>query len=132
MTAAMIRRSVSVDNMRAAWGDDAADWLLVLAEACDASSQARVAKRIGVSSTMVSQCLNRVYTGDYEGLKTAVRANLMAERVACPVMGDLAMSACLEHQGLVRRGVRSSELRLRLMRACPRCPNNRHRDREEG
>lgn len=116
-----------VQLAREAWGGGIPDWVLVLAGACDQQqSQAKVAKRIGYSAAAVSQILHHRYnSGKHQQIETVVRAVLMAEQVRCPVLGLIALAACLEHQDRVAAGVRGSEMRIRLARACPGCANHR-------
>lgn len=91
-------RPDSVATVKAAWGDDAADWLIVLAEACNATSQAKVAKQIDYSGPVISAVLNRKYKGDLEAVEKAVLGALKGKTVACPVLGDITGDLCLTAQ----------------------------------
>ena len=119
------REKVSVANMRAAWGEDAPEWIVVLAEACDDASQSVVAKRIGYSSAVVSYALRRKYPGDLSAIEQAVKAAYMAEQADCPVMGRITLSTCLESQSHAKNGNRGSAHRARMFRACRACPKSR-------
>lgn len=83
----------------AAWGESTPDWIIVLAEACNMSSQAAIAKRLGYSSSTVSQVLSNKYgMGDIAKFEQVVRGALMAETVACPIVGDMTRDVCLNWQ----------------------------------
>jgi hypothetical protein len=101
------------------------DWITALADACDASSQGQVAKRLGVSPARVNQTLGNRYEGDLEKLEILVRGALMSETVPCPVVGDLPKNVCIEYYS--RPAIGGNALRLALEKACPACPYNRKR-----
>lgn len=99
------------------------DWITVLRECCQASSQAAVAKRIDYSPTVVNQVLKGKYAGDLSAVQKAVEGALMGLSVDCPVIGELSRDRCLTYQ---RRGFAATNpLRVALARACPTCPNRR-------
>lgn len=99
------------------------DWLAVLATACAASSQKKVADRLGVSSTVVNQCLHGKYSGDTARVADLVERVLIQRRVQCPVLGDIPAEDCRAHQ---RRPYTPFNATLAtLYRACRnRCPNS--------
>jgi len=113
----------NVEKARAAWGEAAPEWVVVLAEACDAkgSSQTDLAKRLGVSGAMVNQVLANAYDGRLDKLEARVRGTLMNETVVCPVLGEITQRKCVDSQS--RRYAATNDLRIELRRACPRCPN---------
>lgn len=123
------RRAPDANAIKAqrAWRQEMPEWVGVLAAGCDRHGQTAMAERLGYAPSVVSQVLSRSYRGDYGAVEQAVRAALLAERVACPILGDLALADCLDNQDAASRGVRGSELRIRLARACPGCTNNRKR-----
>jgi hypothetical protein len=94
------------------------DWLFVLAEACDRSSQSKVAKRLGYSGSVVSSVLNAKYNGDYSAVEKAIRGALMSETLDCPVLGDINTKLCLEHQKRARSFQPTSSMRVRLYKHC--------------
>lgn len=99
------------------------DWLAVLADACAASSQKRVADRLGVSSTVVNQCLKRKYTGDTARVAALVERVLVQRRVQCPVLGEIPAETCRAHQRSPYSPFNSTL--VQLYRACRnRCPNS--------
>jgi DNA-binding transcriptional regulator YdaS (Cro superfamily) len=103
------------------------NWITVLRESCEGSSQAAVARRIGYSPTVVNQVLKGRYGGphggDLDAVRKAVEGALMGLSVDCPVIGELPRDRCLAYQ---RRGFAATNpLRVALTRACPQCPNRR-------
>ena len=44
-------------------------WIKVLAAECEKTSQAKVASKLGVSATVVNQCIHNKYPGDRERIK---------------------------------------------------------------
>ena len=113
----------NVEKIRAAWGEAAPEWVLVLAEACDArgSSQTAVAERLNVSGSAVSQVLGNTYVGRVDRIEQRVRGELMKQTVACPVLGEITKRRCMDAQS--RAYAATNDLRIELRRACPRCPN---------
>lgn len=117
-----------LDNMAkaiAAWGDEVPAWIVALAEACNATTQAAVAKRLGYSSTVVSLVLSNNYgNGDIGRIEQMVRGALMAEFVDCPRLGAIARNDCLEWQG--KPFAATSAHRVEMYRACRGgCPHSR-------
>lgn len=112
---------------RAAWADDPPDWVIVLADEVDRTSQVAVAKRIGYSSGVVSSTLNASYRADMRSVEHAVRGALMGATVTCPVLDEIARDQCLEEQRLANGGAGASAMRMQLARACKTCPHSRLR-----
>jgi len=97
-----------------------ADWIEVLREACKPpSSQADVARRLGVSRTMVSLALQGRYEGNLGRLESLVRGTFMAETVDCPVMGIISRRTCLDEQ--TRPFAPTNPQRVQVWRACRTC-----------
>lgn len=94
------------------------DWLTVLRRACEEASQAAVARRLGVSASVVNQALQEKYKGNLATLRSKVEGVLMEHVVDCPVLGEMAKHKCLEHQGRPRQFVTVNPLYVRLYRAC--------------
>ena len=98
------------------WNGAPPEWVIALAEACQGSTQAAVASRLGYSPAVVSQVIKGSYKGDLTRVEAAVRGAFMSECVMCPVLGEIGRDVCLAHQ---RRGFdATSAVRARLYRAC--------------
>lgn len=121
-------RKTNVQKVAGAWGRAAPEWVVILAEACDArgSSQAEVGRKLGVSGAMINQALANAYTGRLDRLEQRVRGELMKQCVACPVLGEITSRRCMDEQK--RAYVPTNAVRRELHKACPRCPNYRGKD----
>lgn len=103
----------------------AVSWLEALREACAAASQVMVAKRLGVSPSMVNQALKGTYKGDLNRLRTLVEGVLQTQTVTCPVLDDLAKHKCLEYQDRDPKFASASPITVLLYRACRSgCPHS--------
>jgi hypothetical protein len=111
-----------IDIVRAAWGDPVPDWIAVLAERCTTQPQRLVAQRLGYSAGLVSQLLRNRYKGNLAAIESAVRGAWMGSTVTCPVMGTIASDVCNSWQRKARTFVASSNNRVRMYRACNKCP----------
>lgn len=111
-----------------AWGDVVPDWIIILAEECDRSSQKSTAARIGYSSAVVNQVLSGRYTGDMGAVEQAVKGALMHATVDCPVAGKLEMHICLEYQRLPFAA--TNPQRVALFKSCRRCQHNRRNNHD--
>lgn len=103
------------------WGEDAPDWIVALAEACQSASQSRVAERIGRSPTVVSQVLRAKYPGDLRAVADLVRGALMSGTVECPALGLLPTHECRGWMARARTFGNTNALRVRMYRACRAC-----------
>lgn len=119
-------REIAVDR----WGGAAPEWVLVLADMCDAKSQAVVARSLGVSATMINQALRNSYAGRLDKLEQRVRGTFMNESLNCPVLGEITKRRCIDEQ--TRPFAPSNCLRIELRHACPRCPNSIELSNERG
>lgn len=104
-----------VERVKASWGNPA-PWLIVLAEQCNKSSQAGVAKALGYSAATISQVLSNSYRGDLHRIGEMVSGRFMAATVNCPVLGELGRNACLEWQA--KPYAATSSHRVMMHRAC--------------
>lgn len=118
---------VSLTSATEAWGGDMPDWVHMLAQMADRSSQSAVGKAIGYSPSVVNAVLKRIYNGDMAAVEQAARGRFMAMTVMCPVLGDLAAHKCLDHQKKAVKFSGSSSLRVSLARWCRSgdCPHSR-------
>lgn len=94
------------------------DWLRVLADACRHSSQAAMARLLGISQSTVSQLLKGTYKADTTHMEARVRGELMRGTVPCPVLGELGIHKCLEEQ---MKPYYPNPLRSALFKACKTC-----------
>ena len=119
----------SVERVRQYWGAALPDWIETLAEACDATSQNKVAAHIGYSAATVSCVIGNRYTGDMVAVRQAVEGALLRTFVNCPVLGELRADRCLAEQ---RKPLSASNpQRVRLYRACRAgCPHSRLQRKE--
>lgn len=114
----------AITRAEVAWGAEMPEWVRVLAERCDASSQSKAAKELGYSAATVSFVLNAKYPGDMAAVEKAVRGAFMAERIDCPVLGALPGHQCLENQR--RPFAATNHIRVQLYRSCHGgCPHAR-------
>lgn len=114
--------NANLNRAQRAWGANPPDWIAVLARKCDEDgSQARVGERLGVSPAVVNQLLGRSYMGRMDRMEQRVRGVLLKETVACPVLGPILKSDCLDYQKRVFRATNST--RVKLHQTCPTCPN---------
>lgn len=104
------------------WPDPMPDWVRAIVEACDASSQSQVARRLDYSSAVVSQVLRRRYPGDLARLESRVRAELLRETVNCPALGEIGLSECQQHRANAAHFTKRNPLSARMRRACNGCP----------
>ena len=101
---------------RDAWGEGAPEWVTVLAERCEKTSQQVVARRISYSAAVVSNVLRRKYQGDMGRVREAVQGAFMESSTECPVLGMIPSNECLSHQ---RQPLRTTNtLAVRIWRAC--------------
>lgn len=113
--------TTAVARAEAAWGADLPDWVRVLAEEADRSSQARTATAIGYSAAVVSYVLKRSYTGDLAKVEEAVRASLMEAAVECPELGTMPLADCLDWQKKAEAFHATSGRRRLMYHACRNC-----------
>lgn len=113
-----------VEIARTAWGDDIPDWIMVLARACEAQSQNKVASRLGRSASLVSNVLRAKYPGDMDVVEDLVRGVFMRAVVDCPALGELPTHECYAWRQKSRNFTGHNALRVRMFRACNRCPRN--------
>lgn len=105
---------------------DDPDWLMALRDACAETSQSVVARRLGVSPTMINQTLKGAYKGNLSRLQALVEGIYLRQVVDCPIAGDLPKDRCLEHQARDRRYAFVNPLYSKLYRACRAgCPFSR-------
>lgn len=95
------------------------DWLDVLDKRCRASSQAQVARDLGLSASTINQVTKGTYKADTARIEQLVRGKYMAETVRCPVIGLIGRDDCARNQR--HKGIATNPNRARLARTCPTC-----------
>lgn len=109
---------------QAAWGNALPDWVKVLAQRCDETSQSRAAGLVGYSAATLSYVIGNRYGGDMPAVEERVRATLMASTIICPEMGELSLAQCLEWRKRAEHFQPTSSLRRIMLSACRACPRN--------
>jgi DNA-binding transcriptional regulator YdaS (Cro superfamily) len=107
------------------WPAPVPDWIERLAIACASSSQAAVARRLGLSAGIISQALRQKYPGDMVAVENAVRGAFMNASIACPALGQIPTDQCQEWQRKSRKFSNANNHRVRMFRACGQCVYNR-------
>ncbi len=95
------------------------DWYAALVQACKASSQSKVALRLGVSTSRVNGVLRGRYKGRVDLVAARVRGELMHEVIECPILGEISKRRCLDEQR--RPFAPTSPQRVMLFKACRSC-----------
>jgi DNA-binding transcriptional regulator YdaS (Cro superfamily) len=108
------------------WNGVVPDWVQALVNACDAkaSSQNKVACRLGLSGAVVSQTIRNSYQGNKENIEERVRAIFMAGLVDCPSLGEIGTEDCLKYRDDAAELVSASPNKVRMFAACNRCPRH--------
>lgn len=113
-----------VATIKNSWGEAAPDWVRRLAEECAAQSQRRVAIRLNRSGALVNQVLKNKYAGDLGAVEDCVRGVFMNGTIECPALGSIPSNECHDWRKKSRRFGNANMLRVRMFRACNRCPRN--------
>lgn len=114
-----------LETARQSWGHDIPDWVIKLAEACDASSQNKVAGRLGYTGAVISQVVRNKYAGNTDNVRDRVEGKLMGATVLCPALGNLPTNECQIWRQKARNFSGANHQRVMMFRACNRCPNNK-------
>ena len=101
------------------------DWKTALREACKKTTQRNVASKIGYSATTINLVLSDNYKGDVAAVENAVRKKLMCSTIKCPELGQITAEECSSNQR--KPFSASSSARVRLFKACKKCPFNTRR-----
>lgn len=94
------------------------DWIEILRQECEKSSQRDVAKKLGSTPTSVNLILNGKYPNEtgIKKLQEAVESEYLNKTVNCPVLGETPLSKCNFHQN--REFAATNPQRVMLYRAC--------------
>ncbi|NRB18340.1 MAG: hypothetical protein HRU33_12415 [Rhodobacteraceae bacterium] len=118
-----------LDIARKNWGD-VPKWITALIRACDATSQNKVAKRLGITASTVSQAISNSYQGRMDRLEVRVRSVYIDADVTCPAIGIISAETCMGWRDVSGTLLSTSPNRARMFRACGRCPHNMARSSE--
>ncbi|MGE6316449.1 hypothetical protein ACQKC1_11840 [Shewanella baltica] len=98
-------------------------WFQVLELKVSESSQAQIARELGVSPTMLNQVLLNKYKGNIDTIKNRVEGRYLRHHVQCPVAGQISVDTCRDNQE--RPFSSTNPQRVRLYRACRGgCPHS--------
>lgn len=111
-----------VSIAHASWGADIPDWVLKLADECAASSQNKVAVRLGRSAALVSNVLRNKYQGDMAAVEDMVRGRFMRAIVQCPALGETSTAVCRDWMAKAKTYSNENSERVRMGKHCRRCP----------
>lgn len=114
-----------VETAKEHWGDELPDWVRRLAEEADATSQNRVARRVGYTAGALSSVFRCRYGASMAGIEEQVRGVLMKKTVTCPVLGEIGAHDCRAWRGRARSFSSHNALSVRMFRACKACPMNK-------
>lgn len=117
--------NTAIEIARAHWGEEMPQWIADLARECEASSQNKVALRLGRSAALISQVLRAKYPGDLEAVEELFNGAFNDATVECPALGVLPANECRHWREKSRRFVNVNSLRVRMYRACSSCPRKR-------
>ncbi|MCC5966160.1 MAG: hypothetical protein JJU24_08480 [Natronohydrobacter sp.] len=104
------------------WNGCPPEWVAQLALRCAATSQNRVAAAMGLSASLISQVLRNKYPGDLQRIEELFRGHFMDATLTCPELGVMPLHACHDWMAKARGYSNSNHHRVRMFRACQRCP----------
>ncbi|MGD1909138.1 MAG: hypothetical protein ACFB0C_24545 [Leptolyngbyaceae cyanobacterium] len=99
-----------------------ADWLGVLTQRCEATSDAQVGRELGIAASTVGLVRRGKYGASTDSIEQLVRGRYMAEAVNCPALGfELTRDRCRA----VQKGDVSAPTHMKsaLRETCPTCPH---------
>ncbi|MGF1689318.1 helix-turn-helix domain-containing protein [Photobacterium japonica] len=89
----------------------------------DEVTQNKLARDLGISSSMLSQVVRGIYPGNTDTLQARVEGRLMDYTVQCPVKGCIRRDECLDHQK--KPFSSANRERVKIHRACRSgCPHS--------
>lgn len=113
-----------VVTARECWGEDAPEWIMHLAAECGRSSRNKVAQRLEVSLTMISNTLRNKYPGNLDRLRALFEGVYLSAVVMCPAKGEIASNVCQTWRDRSRQFSSVNSERVQMYRACNKCPRN--------
>lgn len=98
------------------------NWISVLHQECEKTSQAKVAKAMNYSAATINLVLKGNYKGDLNAVEKAFKGVFMNEKVICTVFDELSSDMCLRYQRMKFSAVNPQ--RVALYKACRSgCPH---------
>lgn len=112
--------SARMERAKDAWGEVPA-FVVSLVEACDRTSQNKVATELGYSGAVVSQVITKIYPGDMTRVEKQIRMVLMRSKITCPALGEIPELSCQAWQKEAQALRSSSPTKVRMFHACRGC-----------
>jgi len=98
------------------------DALAALIKLRETTTQADIARRLGVSDATVSAALKGKYIGNVDKLAERIRGELLSVTVACPILGEISTRICQQERS--KPFAATSGQRVQLWRTCKTCTHN--------
>lgn len=98
------------------------DLMTLLGRKVAESSQANVARLLGISDSAISQLRSGTYKGAPDAILQRVREVFGDDTVNCPILGETPLGRCAEKRRLPFAA--TNHQRVALYRACQNCPQN--------
>ncbi len=111
-----------VARAKAGWGHAVPEWVMGLAKACAATSQNKVALRMGISAAVVSNTLACKYTGDMKRVEDLYRGVFESCTAPCPVLGEVQLDVCRNWRKKAGELNAANGRNVMMFRACNKCP----------
>tara|TARA_B100002049_G_C16070354_1_gene372504 strand:- start:1423 stop:1752 length:330 start_codon:yes stop_codon:yes gene_type:complete len=100
------------------------NWLCTLKAEVAKQGMRAVAEKLGVSKATVSQVVNDKYKASTQTIQQRVEGVFMASMVDCPILDEIPLNVCLEHQA--RKFAATNHVRVALYKACRNgCPHSK-------
>jgi hypothetical protein len=108
-------KTETLDRVTATYRGTPPDYIVALARAVDATSQAHMAHELRYSRAVINLLVNNKYGGrDRTNIERRIRTYLM--QVQCPVLGRIDGDTCRGHQSAPYSG--ANPTRIALYREC--------------
>lgn len=104
-----------------AWADAPPNWIMALIQACEQTSQNKVADRLGVAASTVSQLIRNSYPGNMTRMEARVRTVLLEKEICCPALGKISGEACLKWRDRTATLTSASPKIVGMFRSCRSC-----------
>ena len=95
------------------------DSLQLLRGACEETSQAEVARKLGYSPSAINQVLKGTYPDPQKILSLVEQVYSQSATINCPIVGPITPGKCVEHRN--RPFAATNPTRVALFRRCPAC-----------